>query len=78
MREIRTSGLMSGDGRRGFATAPTLDSTHAQYPVSGSLQRATNDRHWRGAAGELTTGRGQGRVLDGCRASEVADGSARR
>jgi hypothetical protein len=27
MREIRTSGLMSGDGRRGFATAPILDST---------------------------------------------------
>jgi hypothetical protein len=29
MREIRTSGLMSGDGRRGFATAPILDSTQA-------------------------------------------------
>ena len=27
MREIRTSGLMSGDGKRGFATAPVLDST---------------------------------------------------
>jgi len=27
MREIRTSGLMSGDGRRGTATAPVLDST---------------------------------------------------
>ena len=27
MREIRTSGLMSGDGRRSFATAPILDST---------------------------------------------------
>jgi len=27
MRENRTSGLMSGDGRRGFATAPILDST---------------------------------------------------
>jgi hypothetical protein len=27
MREIRTSGLMSGDGRRGNATAPVLDST---------------------------------------------------
>ena len=27
MREIRTSGLMSGDGKRGFATAPILDST---------------------------------------------------
>jgi hypothetical protein len=29
MREIRTSGLMSGDGKRGFATAPILDSTVA-------------------------------------------------
>ena len=27
MREIRTSGLMSGDGKRGAATAPVLDST---------------------------------------------------
>ena len=27
MREIRTSGLMSGDGKRGVATAPILDST---------------------------------------------------
>jgi len=30
MREIRTSGSMSGDGKRGdarVATAPTLDST---------------------------------------------------
>jgi hypothetical protein len=27
MREIRTSGLMSGDGKRGIATAPVLDST---------------------------------------------------
>jgi hypothetical protein len=27
MREIRTSGLMSGDGKRGTATAPVLDST---------------------------------------------------
>src|ERR1700733_5025949 len=27
MREIRTSGLMSGDGKRGNATAPVLDST---------------------------------------------------
>jgi len=27
MREIRTSGLMSGDGKRHFATAPVLDST---------------------------------------------------
>ena len=27
MREIRTSGLMSGDGKRGGATAPVLDST---------------------------------------------------
>ena len=28
MREIRTSGLMSGDGKRGSATAPVLDSTN--------------------------------------------------
>jgi hypothetical protein len=27
MREIRTSGLMSGDGKRSIATAPVLDST---------------------------------------------------
>src|SRR5215217_4477273 len=27
MREIRTSGLMSGDGKRSTATAPVLDST---------------------------------------------------
>jgi hypothetical protein len=33
MREIRTSGLMSGDGKRGFATAPILDSTFAREPV---------------------------------------------
>src|SRR3954467_698996 len=30
MREIRTSGLMSGDGKRGIATAPVLDSTVAR------------------------------------------------
>ena len=35
MREIRTSGLMSGDGKRSDAdmaqaTAPVLDSTHGQ------------------------------------------------
>src|SRR3954453_11961259 len=29
MREIRTSGLMSGDGKRSTATAPVLDSTWA-------------------------------------------------
>jgi hypothetical protein len=34
MREIRTPGLMSGDGRRGFATAPILDSTRATRPVA--------------------------------------------
>lgn len=27
MREIRTSGLISGDGKRGIATAPVFDST---------------------------------------------------
>ena len=35
MREIRTSGLMSGDGKRGTATAPVLDST-------GALRKAHN------------------------------------
>ena len=30
MREIRTSGLMSGDGKRGTATAPVLDSTRTE------------------------------------------------
>ena len=29
MREIRTSGLMSGDGKRSAATAPVLDFTSA-------------------------------------------------
>jgi hypothetical protein len=38
MREIRTSGLMSGDGKRGNAnmaqaTAPVLDSTMAWLPT---------------------------------------------
>src|SRR3954454_16263051 len=35
MREIRTSGLMSGEGKRGWlrlATAPFLDSTKTQVP----------------------------------------------
>ena len=41
MREIRTSGLMSGDGKRdgapASAPAPILDSTHAArfQPVKG-------------------------------------------
>ena len=30
MREIRTSGLMSGDGKRGTATAPVLDFTRRE------------------------------------------------
>src|SRR5690242_10838373 len=30
MREIRTSGLMSGDGKRSAAAAPVLDSTRVQ------------------------------------------------
>jgi hypothetical protein len=38
MREIRTSGLMSGDGKRGNATAPVLDSTEAK------VRRAAGDR----------------------------------
>jgi hypothetical protein len=38
MREIRTSGLMSGDGKRGDAdmaqvTAPVLDSTHGWFKL---------------------------------------------
>jgi hypothetical protein len=37
MRETRTSGLMSGDGKRSDAdtaqaTAPVLDSTHVLWP----------------------------------------------
>jgi hypothetical protein len=42
MRQIRTSGSMSGDGKRGdarVATAPTLDSTEKKgrwYVVGGS------------------------------------------
>src|ERR1700722_8250810 len=43
MREIRTSGLMSEDGKRGTATAPVLDSTsrpltlrcHESHSTSG-------------------------------------------
>jgi hypothetical protein len=38
MREIRTSGLMSGDGRRGFATAPILDSTGNDAPDIGDAR----------------------------------------
>jgi hypothetical protein len=43
MREIRTSGLMSGDGRRGDAerpaTAPILDSTQPKSPmISATIQ----------------------------------------
>jgi hypothetical protein len=36
MREIRTSGSMSGDGKRGdarVATAPNLDSTENKGPL---------------------------------------------
>ena len=38
MREIRTSGLMSGDGKRGdfsVATAPVLDSTRLMSHEAG-------------------------------------------
>jgi hypothetical protein len=44
MREIRTSGLMSGDGKRGGASAsvlaPILDSTNLP-PVSQECQEAS-------------------------------------
>src|SRR3712207_4644249 len=45
MREIRTSGLMSGDGKRGNATAPVLDSTgeRAQAAGHGGHGRARPD-----------------------------------
>ena len=45
MREIRTSGLMSGDGKRGNATAPVLNST------GGRPQAPHPDRHARPLAG---------------------------
>jgi len=39
MREIRTSGLMSGDGKRGNATAPVLDSTeHSRDSLADVVQ----------------------------------------
>ena len=46
MREIRTSGLMSGDGKRGDAdlaqaTAPVLDSTQRDDRVVRVLDRIT-------------------------------------
>jgi hypothetical protein len=42
MREIRTSGLMSGEGKRGYsATAPLLDSTRylQNYSVISTFSR---------------------------------------
>src|SRR5262245_33241442 len=39
MREIRTSGLMSGDGKRGAATAPILDSTRPYFCTASRAAR---------------------------------------
>src|SRR3954462_13781943 len=66
MREIRTSGLMSGDGRRSFTTAPILDSTLCQGlprvwgSGSGSQSRVGVVR-WRKP---LPEGRTEGAVVD--------------
>jgi hypothetical protein len=39
MREIRTSGLMSGEGKRGdAATAPFLDSTRRLANVAQTIE----------------------------------------
>jgi len=49
MREIRTSGLMSGDGKRGGASAsvlaPILDSTDWTSPVrfAGAISESVRD-----------------------------------
>ena len=68
MREIRTSGLMSGDGKRSDAdtaqaTAPVLDSTRGL--VSGGFGsasgRARRWRGWRGSVGAWGCGDGLGR-----------------
>jgi len=53
MRQIRTSGSMSGDGKRGdarVATAPTLDSTENKGPESAGINRqeAENESFSRG------------------------------
>jgi len=50
MREIRTSGSMSGDGKRDdarVATAPTLDSTENKGLLSKDRERTRNvpDNH---------------------------------
>jgi hypothetical protein len=45
MREIRTSGSMSGDGKRDdvrVATAPILDSTENKGPLWKKLERSGN------------------------------------
>lgn len=62
MREIRTSGLMSGDGKRGTATAPVLDSTD-QRPQASSAGRHHGAAHRchrasRRYSGPLTAHRG--------------------
>jgi hypothetical protein len=41
MREIRTSGLMSGDGKRGTAIAPVLDSTTRSAESQRKLSQLT-------------------------------------
>ncbi len=46
MREIRTSGLMSGDGKRGFATAPVLDSTDQGAQASCVTNTPSDRRVW--------------------------------
>jgi hypothetical protein len=54
MREIRTSGSMSGDGKRGVghrpqATAPILDSTDSEHRLQGNgvglLRHCGHSRH---------------------------------
>jgi hypothetical protein len=60
MREIRTSGLMSEDGKRGTATAPVLDSTshpltlrrHESHSTAGCADMASCG-HFAVAVGEV-------------------------
>ncbi len=43
MREIRTSGSMSGEGKRSDATAPLLDSTsHPDETFVGRIEKDFN------------------------------------
>ena len=43
MPEIGTSGLMSGDGKRGIATAPVLDSTEQTLKFRKALKMITRN-----------------------------------